>query len=76
MKRTIEEVMNLLEQKRESAINKLKMEQERIKKEWGKGLILTININVEYIKGEIDAYTDVMCLIASSHLLEKDNLEV
>ena len=67
MKRTIYEVMDLLEQKRENA----KLEIDRIYKEEIKPLnFITSPPNLQRLKGEYDAYTDVICLIASSHLLE------
>lgn len=73
MKRTIEEVMDLLEQKRENALKTLATEQEENKKafEKGKAFERVSWVDTSYIKGEIDAYTDVICLIASSHLLNK-----
>lgn len=72
MKRTINEVMDLLEQKRDSAITKLKREQEKRRKAYKIGKIFeTIpREDLGYLAGEIDAYTDVICLIASSHLLD------
>jgi len=66
MKRTIEEVMNLLEQKKQNAINEI----ERIIPPRCSGKTLTAMMQRQRILGEIDAYTDVICLIASSHLLE------
>ena len=68
MKRTIEEVMNLLEQKKQNAINEI----ERIIPPRCSGKTLTAMMQRQRILGEIDAYTDVICLIASSHLLEGD----
>lgn len=70
MKRTIEEVMDLLEQKRENAkaeIDRAYQEKTLIKN--GQPNIDTYEIS--RLGGEYDAYTDVICLIASSHLLEK-----
>lgn len=67
MKRTIEEVVDLLEQKRENA----KLEIDRLYLKAKKSnQILEID-KVVRLKGEYDAYTDVIYLIASSHLLNR-----
>jgi len=71
MKRTIEEVMDLLEQKRENAKNMLDGIRKQREKDWKAGRIACHNLQEDVLKGEYDAYTDVICLIASSHLLEK-----
>ena len=74
MKRTIEEVMDILEQKREN----VQIELDRIYKEAkNKNSSVLIPANMlNRLRGEYDAYTDVICLIASSHLLNRsDNYE-
>lgn len=71
MKRTIEQVMDLLEQKRENAKNMLDGIRKQKEKAWKAGRIAEYTPREDILKGEYDAYTDVICLIASSHLLEK-----
>ena len=69
MKRTIEEVMDLLVQKRENA----KRDMDRTYKDSKKNQenMSFYADTISRLSGEYDAYTDVICLIASSHLLGK-----
>lgn len=59
MKRTIKEVYDLIKEKRDNALN----DYRRCKGEV---------VRPSELKGEIDAYNDVLSLIESSHLLEED----
>ena len=64
---TIQELYELIKQKKESAINDLMREQAK--------LIIGKPVETEFLsalRGEIDAYTDVLCLIESSGVLEND----
>ena len=58
MKRTISEVIDLIKQKKESA------ENERD--------LLFDAIDEAILNSTIDAYTDVLCLLESSHLVEQE----
>lgn len=69
MKRTIQEVMDLLEQKRESAKLDMKRYYENLKTVKDQVSFVSRD-NINRLSGEYDAYTDVICLIASSHLLD------
>lgn len=68
MKRTIQEVMDLLEQKRENAKREIDGIYRKINKNLADATIYSNKLN--RLNGEYDAYTDVICLIASSHLLD------
>lgn len=72
MQRTINEIYELLKQKKENAIN----DRERTRKnnyQYVNGVKVYHVSNKEYeLKGEIDAYTDIICLIESSGLVNQD----
>ena len=62
---TIQELYELIKQKKESAINDLMREQAK--------LIIGKPVETEFLsalRGEIDAYTDVLILIESSGVLD------
>lgn len=62
--------MDLLEQKRENA----KLEIERLTQNPNilkNGTLTVDSYTITRLNGEYDAYTDVICLIASSPLLDK-----
>lgn len=62
MKRTIKEVYEIIEAKRDEAL--LGRDRMYQIKDYGA---------VNRYCGNIEAYTDVLCLIYSSHLLEEDD---
>jgi hypothetical protein len=59
MKRTIDEIYELIIEKRDSAISAKNREPEKIVR--------------ERLYGEVDAYTDVLILIETSQILKEDN---
>ena len=69
MKRTIKEIYDLIDQKMESARLDLKIAREcktgSLEEETRK------NLRIEKLKGEVQAYIDVMALIESSHLMDQ-----
>lgn len=62
MKRTIDEIYNIIVEKRKNAI------YDRTKQIREENLDKFVRLN-----GEIEAYTDVLCLIESSQILKEDN---
>ena len=62
MKRTIKEVYKIIEDKRDDAL--LGRDRMYQIKDYGA---------VNRYCGNIEAYTDILCLIYSSHLLEEDD---
>lgn len=63
MKRTIEEVIDLIKQKRQSAINAI----ERLPRRR--------TIRTESLASTIDTYTDVLALLETSHLTEEQKAQ-
>ena len=73
MKRTINEIYELIKQKKENAERDIQisfntMEDARDSEEW-----LDAKMHSKELKGEIEAYTDVICLIESSMVLEVED---
>lgn len=58
---TLEELLEIIKQKRENAQNDLKSQKEKAKIGFAKGYY----DKAKELKGEIDAYTDLICLIES-----------
>jgi hypothetical protein len=69
MKRTINEIYELLKQKRKNAIN----DREKYCMPLGKEQPIKDFAIKCKLEGEIDAYTDIICLIESSQVLEKED---
>ena len=67
-KRTIEEVYTLLNEKIENALNQKHAIYEEMKKDEIKEQ--HYDCIYQKLKGEIDAYTDILCLIESSGVLD------
>ena len=59
MQRTINEIYELIKQKKENALIDLKLNERNPLKSFN-------------LQGEIDAYTDIICLIESSGLINQD----
>lgn len=82
MKRTIDEIYNIIIEKRENAVKDLRNKMAQVSKLCAELTFdeLEISIDYDYLKekqreltGEIEAYTDVLCLIESSQILKEDN---
>lgn len=61
MKRTLKEIYELIQQKKENALNDLNSYAPKTPAEFMK------------LKGEIEAYTDVLVLIETSEVLENES---
>lgn len=75
MKRTIQEIYELIKQKKESAERDLKRTKKLIdEEEWDymedEGKHSNNVVKYANIRGEIEAYTDVLCLIESRGVLD------
>lgn len=68
MERTIDEIYNIIVIKRENARN----DRERKRNDLSNSEEWRVNESIR-LYGEIEAYTDVLCLIESSQILKEDN---
>ena len=64
MKRTIDDIYRLITYKRECAINEAHGEAKKGKER--------DRMFIERLYGEIDAYTDILILIETSHILKEE----
>ena len=70
MKRTINEIYDLIKQKIENAERDIQisfntMKEAKNSEEW-----LEAKMRSKELKGEVEAYTDILCLIESSGVLD------
>lgn len=71
--RTIQELYELIKQKKENATNDFKRQQlEQLKKGEEEQRVILPTLQMARLKGEIEAYTDVLILIESSGVLEDE----
>ena len=72
MKRTINEIYELIKQKRENAERDRQISYNIIEEAKNSEEYLDAKMHSKELTGEIDAYTDVICLIESSQVLEDE----
>lgn len=71
MKRTIEEIYNIIIQKRDNATKDKERIRIKAKNEKNADEFAILLRDLRQINGEIEAYTDVLCLIESSQVLDE-----
>ena len=72
MKRTINEIYELIKEKKENAERDRQISYNTVEEAKNSEEYLNAKMRSKELKGEIDAYTDVICLIESSQVLEDD----
>ena len=72
-KRTIEEIYILIKQKKENAERDRETKREKARIEENDAEYGLLIMELEELDGEIDAYTDILCLIESSGVLDDNS---